>query len=86
MFTTLSLSGRRLHVLSILQVMKAGGMIKEVPWMVNVELTVNTSCRKPMEEASSETLAEAVIKPRWQEKAKKSVSKEHSLSTGDTGT
>ena len=39
-----------------------------------------------MEEASSETLAKAVIKPRWQERAKKSVSKERSLSTGDTGT
>ena len=43
------------------------------------------SCRKPMEEASSETLAKAVIKPRWQERAKKSVSNERSLSTGDTG-
>ena len=39
-----------------------------------------------MEEASSETLAKAVIKPRWQERAKKSVSNERSLSIGDTGT
>ena len=45
----------------------------------------NISCRKPMEEASSETLAKAVIKPRWQERAKKSLSNERSLSTGDTG-
>ena len=38
-----------------------------------------------MEEASSEALPKAVTRPRWQERAMKSLSGERSPSTGDTG-